>query len=290
MIFVATTADNDHAMAWYLLREGAPFRRTIVPITYDDLLAAPGLPRATYVFADLELLAEPQRDEATALWERLAAQGSRLLNHPTRTLRRHDLLRALHDSGRNCFAAHRATDDLGAVRFPVFLRGEDDHDGRRSDLLTDATSLHAALDDLSAHDRARMLVVEFCDTADTRGVYRKYAAFMVGDTVIARHLMCSTDWQVKEADLLDADLLREELEYVERAPHERELREIFALARVDYGRVDYSLLDGTLQVWEINTNPTLVMPTYDPKRPRTPVRNRFTERLAPCWTALDQRT
>ena len=61
MIFVATTADNDHAMAWYLLREGAPFRRTIVPVTYDDLLAAPALPRATYVFADVELVADDQR-------------------------------------------------------------------------------------------------------------------------------------------------------------------------------------------------------------------------------------
>jgi hypothetical protein len=114
MIFVATTADNDHAMAWYLSMEGAHLRRTIVPVTYDDLLAAPALPRATYCFADLELLALEERAEATELWDRLAAQGSRLLNHPTRTLRRYDLLRTLHDSGRNRFTVHRPTDDLSA--------------------------------------------------------------------------------------------------------------------------------------------------------------------------------
>ena len=120
-------------------------------------------------------------------------------------------------------------------------------------------------------------------------MYRKYATFVIGDTVIARHLIGSTDWQVKEADLLDTDLLCEEVEYVDANPHERELREVFALAHVDYGRVDYSLHDGRMQVWEINTNPTLVMPTYDPKRPRTPVRNRFTERVAPCWAEIDRR-
>jgi hypothetical protein len=171
----------------------------------------------------------------------------------------------------------------------VFLRIEDDHEGRRSGLLDDAAALSQALDTLAAEDRARTIVVEFCDVGDARGVYRKYAALVIGDTVIARHLLGSTDWQVKEADLLDADLLREEVEYVDSNPHEHELREVFALAHVDYGRVDYSLLDGRMQVWEINTNPTLVMPTYDPKRPRTPVRNRFTARLAPCWTELDQR-
>ena len=241
------------------------------------------------MFADLELASDDQRARATALWERLAASGSRLLNHPTRTLRRYDLLRALHAPGRNQFTVYRTSEDLTDVRFPVFLRIEDDHEGRRSGLLDDHAALSQALDGLAAEDRARMLVVEFCDVGDAGGVYRKYAAHVIGDTVIARALLGSTDWQVKEADLLDADLLREEVEYVDSNPHEHELREVFALAHVDYGRVDYSLLDGRMQVWEINTNPTLVMPTYDPKRPRTPVRNRFTARLAPCWTELDRR-
>jgi hypothetical protein len=289
MIFVATTADNDHAMAWYLSMEGAHLRRTIVPVTYDDLLAAPALPRATYCFADLELLALEQRAEATELWDRLAAQGSRLLNHPTRTLRRYDLLRTLHDSGRNRFTVHRPTDDLSAVRYPVFLRGEDDHDGRRTELLADRPALDDALGAFAEHDRARLLVVEFCDTADAHGVYRKYAAFVVGDAVLARHMMCSTDWQVKEADLRAPDLVREELDYVEANPDEAQLRELFELARVDYGRIDYSRLDGELQVWEINTNPTIVMPTYHQRLMRAPVRDLFAARLAPCWAALDAR-
>jgi hypothetical protein len=174
----------------------------------------------------------------------------------------------------------------------VFLRNELDHEGRRSGLLADADALAAALRATAATDTAshRTLVVEFVDTADVHGVYRKYAAFMVGDTVLARHLIGSTDWQVKEADLLDAQFLREELEYVEANPHETELRALFALAHVDYGRLDYSFdADGCMQVWEINTNPTIVMPTYNHRRPRAPVRDLFASRLAPCWTEIDRR-
>ena len=101
--------------------------------------------------------------------------------------------------------------------------------------------------------------------------------------------MCSTDWQVKEADLRAPELLREELAFVEANPDEVRLREVFELAHVDYGRIDYSRLDGELQVWEINTNPTIVMPTYHQRRARAPVRDLFAARLAPCWTALDTR-
>ena len=289
MIFFATTADNDHAMAWYLSMEGAHLRRTIVPITYDDLLAAPALPRATYCFADVELLPVHQRDQATELWNRLAARGDRLLNHPTRTLRRYELLRTLHRAGRNRFTVHRPSDDLSGVRYPVFVRGENDHDGSRTELLADRPALDAALAGFADHDRARLLVVEFCDTADVHGTYRKYAAFVVGGTVLARHLMFSTDWQVKEADLREPELLREELAYVEANPDEAQLREVFELANVAYGRVDYSRLDGELQVWEINTNPTIVMSTYHQRRQRAPVRDLFATRLAPCWIALDAR-
>jgi hypothetical protein len=52
-------------------------------------------------------------------------------------------------------------------------------------------------------------------------------------------------------------MAREELEYVQRNPHEEELREIFAIANIDYGRIDYSILDGKVQTWEINLNPTI---------------------------------
>ena len=44
---------------------------------------------------------------------------------------------------------------------------------------------------------------------------------------------------------------------MESNPHEAEVRRIFDLARIEYGRIDYAFRDGRMQVWEINTNPML---------------------------------
>jgi len=38
----------------------------------------------------------------------------------------------------------------------------------------------------------------------------------------------------------------------------------FTIAGIEYGRADYGLIDGEVQVWEINTNPAL--PSHDPKK------------------------
>jgi len=49
----------------------------------------------------------------------------------------------------------------------------------------------------------------------------------------------------------------EELEYVTTNPHQKQLSEIFELAQVEYGRIDYAMKDGRVQTWEINLNPTI---------------------------------
>jgi hypothetical protein len=56
---------------------------------------------------------------------------------------------------------------------------------------------------------------------------------------------------------------------------------------VDYGRVDYTIVGGRIQVYEINTNPQITVPgwsgTGDPRRTRIKVEfaERFVERVAP---------
>jgi len=126
-----------------------------------------------------------------------------------------------------------------------------------SPLLRSRGELEAVLDGLHRKGEVRdgLMIVEFCDTADANGIYRKYGAFIVGDRVFARHLMFSRDWVLKRRDLSEPEMLREQRQYVEENPHEAALREIFRLAGIDYGRMDYGLLNGKIQVWEINTNP-----------------------------------
>ena len=50
------------------------------------------------------------------------------------------------------------------------------------------------------------------------------------------------------------------------------MREIFRLAQIDYGRIDYGLLGDDLQVWEINTHPSV---------------KKLTPRLTMAFTAID---
>jgi hypothetical protein len=45
--------------------------------------------------------------------------------------------------------------------------------------------------------------------------------------------------------------------YVQSNPHEHDLMRAFEIAEIDYGRADYGIVDGQIQIWEINTNPFL---------------------------------
>jgi hypothetical protein len=234
------------------------------------LLRARAAPAAGhYIFADLERLSPDQALRARWLWEELArsSRGARLLNHPTRAMRRYELLRVLHERGINTFDVYRLTEGRWPARYPVFLRGENDHGGARSGLLR---TRHELEDAIAAVERDRgsregVLITEFCDTADDQGLYRKYSAFVVGDTVFPKNVLFSKHWVLKRTDLLEEDLLREERAHVETNPHADRLREIFRLARIEYGRVDYGLLNGAIQVWEINTNPHVT--SLDPRGP-----------------------
>jgi hypothetical protein len=105
---------------------------------------------------------------------------------------------------------------------------------------------------------ADVIVTEFCDTADATGLYRKYSSFCVDGCILPRHVFFSDEWMIKQWKLLTESSKQEEADYLAANPHAALLRELFAVARVDYGRVDYSLLDGQLQVWEINTNPMII--------------------------------
>lgn len=273
----------------YLASWGRPLASRVVPLTYDDVFAAPLLRAATYVFADLERLAPAAAARAARLHDALAARGFRMLNHPTRSLRRYHLLRALAARGTNRFAVYRVGEAVAC--FPVFVRVENDHEGSRTALLPDRAALTAAITALERAGvaRDRLLVTEFCDTADARGIYRKYSAFVIGDRIVPRHVFYSRCWMVKLPDLVDDDLLAEERAYVESNPHQDQLRAIFGLAGLEWGRIDYGLLDGALQVWEINTNPQIMSFADGGGPARLPQHARAAVALRSAFEAIDHR-
>lgn len=215
----------------------------------------------TYVFSALEQLSPAMERLVELLHAQLAAcEGVRILNRPGRTLRRYELLTALSREGRNPHRAVRASEDFSALRYPVFIRGERTHDGALSPLLNNAHEVEAWIGRLVVIGRPldELLVIEFCDTADANGVYRKYAAFIIGDQILPRSLDYGHDWMLKRSGTeYTRETLAEEREFVETNPHEQQLREIFAIAGVDYGRIDYAIKDGRVVTWEINLHPTI---------------------------------
>lgn len=238
-------------------------------LTYNSLRETRELERATYLFTDHERLAPPELELARRLWRTLsdARPPLRLLNDPFRVLGRLDLLTLLADQGINRFRGVRASapsDVLASLRYPVFVREEAAHTGPLTPLIEDVDALVRTLRRLRARGyyRRDLLVVEFCDTADGSGVIRKYAAFFVGNKVLPRHVLFGRDWILKTTELEGPAFDAERDEYLKANPHATEIARIFELARIDFGRIDYGLLDGKPQVWEINTNPTVRTVTW----------------------------
>jgi len=261
MIHFVVPADGAFTLTDYLERDLPEMSRRMRVIRYEDLPGMQEFPRGTWVWSGLDQLLPGMLRLVTAVHGRLeAAGGGRFLNHPTWTLLRFELLDLLHRSGRNSFRAVRAGGNLRGLRYPVFLRGERSHDGNFSSLLHTPGDVEQAIGKavIQGHDLGDLMVIEFCPVADPDGFYRKYAAFKVGDRIIPRSLQHGRHWMVKFADsAFTRALVMEEKEYMTRNPHGAELAELFRLAEVEYGQIDYSFQDGRMQTWEINLNPTI---------------------------------
>ena len=50
---------------------------------------------------------------------------------------------------------------------------------------------------------------------------------------------------------------------------------IYQLANLDYGRIDYAVVNGKIQTWEINDNPQLLSNPFKYERGRWPVHREF---------------
>jgi hypothetical protein len=227
---------------------------------YGRLFLMRRFPAGTYVFSDIERLSKSDRARAQRVRDCLArSPGFCVLNEPQHSWRRFKLLRTLYEQGDNAFNVHRLVDDPQPERFPVFVRGENDHKGARSILLASQAELEKYSTTLDRMWKGRdgMIATEFCDISNGKGIYRKYAAFRIGDRILPRHLFFSESWCVKGWERIDPELLEEERRYIAENPHREFLADIFDQAHIEFGRIDYGVLNGRVQVWEINTNPML---------------------------------
>ncbi|RNL62926.1 hypothetical protein EFK50_14465 [Nocardioides marmoriginsengisoli] len=246
-----------------------------------DLAAAPA--PGLHVLTDFERLLGPEQRFARRLHGRLRKRaGLRVLGDPGRWLGRHALLRRLHEEGINDFRAY-TVDELGPqVRFPVFLRWANAHEGSMSKPIHDLATLEKRLAKVARENRRRwrwirdqLLVVELVDAVSDDGVFRKYSIARIGDEYIPRHLVVDRDWVTKGPVVVTPEIVAEEEAFL-ASPADLDLvKQVFEIAGIEFGRIDWGYAGGRAQFWEINTNPMLA-PHNAPDPLRRPSQERQT--------------
>jgi hypothetical protein len=243
---------------------------------YVEVMTAPALPRATYVFTDMDRLPLRNLRDVALRWRQLRDRGMRMLNDPARMLSRYGLLRRLADAGINHFNAYRVDEGRLPERWPVFLRCEGDHRGPTSDLIHGP----AALSDEIARavdggmPLSAMLIIEYAAEEAAPGLFRKYACYRVGDAAFASMCIDGDGWAVKygrEEVPIPPELTDEEYHILRNNPWGPALAPAFEIAGVEFGRADFGLVGGRPQIYEVNTNPHVMFgrPYPQPLRDRS---------------------
>lgn len=269
MIFVVSTPGHDYTSK--ALRQW-PFEGAVPVVKatdYSKLFRFEKLPRATYVFADIDRLYPWERSLAAEMFRGMVAAGLKCLNDPARVLTRYPLLRALARAGINPFDVYRADDAPRPHRFPVFIRSESDHEAPHMRLYGTQAALDRALQRLL--DRGvpltDLLVVEFVDLADEHGRYAKFGSFRFGGALHYDHHYVSERWVTKfhkgSEHLWNDEMLAEDRRAVLANETPDAVRRAFEIADIEWGRADYGLSGDRSIVFEINTNPNIVR--FDPE-------------------------
>ena len=256
---------------------GAP---RIETLHYDRVFAERRLARALYVFTDHDRLSDWDLELAAVLHRSLAAQGVPVLNDPARVRTRFALLRALHEAGLNDFNVYRADEGVKPARYPVFLRRAAGHGAPVSGLLPDADALAQAVEAALAEGvpESSLLIVEYAAEPARPGLFRKLAVSRIGPRLLPQACVHDDNWLVKygKVGIGTPELYADERRILRDNPYAEPALRAFEIAGIDYGRADLGVVRGRVQVYEINTNPTLRrgLPHPDPQR---------SENLAHIW-------
>ncbi|HTL28254.1 MAG TPA: hypothetical protein VL282_03495 [Tepidisphaeraceae bacterium] len=259
MIYFFTHHHHSYTIKSFLDGWGRSVRPHVTLRNYDELRFSHRLAPGGYIFADLDRIDSANRKFVEAVGEQLAARDWPMLNRPSQIVYRVDLLKKARDAGLSRVAAYRVDQIPADLRYPAFVRIDDDHTGRLGPPCNDGAALEESIKTFSDISRENLFVFEFADARGSDGVYRKYAVQNTNGTLTPRHIMFSHDWIVKYTKLVDPHLLEEEEKFITQMPDwiAEQVRQIFTLAGTTYGRLDFGVIDGRVQPWEINLNPML---------------------------------
>ena len=249
-------------------------RQWLKSLTYEELFFERAGPVGHYIFTDFDRITRYEIEclaSFAASLEKLVPEAH-ILNHPLRVLERLPLLVELHRKGINDFTANRIECGERPPSYPAFIRAEDGYGGPETDLLRDDAGFDLALAGLQ--DRGLPLrgriAVGYAGERGADGFFRKYGAFNIAGAILPHHIQRNRGWVVKK-DIADLDwtiprdrsdrltelAVTEEIDFVRDNPHEQTLARAFSIAGIDFGRADYGIVNGRVQIYEINTNPSL---------------------------------
>jgi hypothetical protein len=262
-------------------------------ISYGELeRRPPRQPPATYIFTDVDRLHPSMAMQAATHYRKLRRQGEKVLNDPARVLSRFGLLRALNRAGINDFDAYRVEDLEQPRRWPVFLRVDGSHGEPASGLLHSRAELEAAIATSIENGlpRSLLLIIEYAAEPVRPGVFRKLSVFRLGDRLLGYTCVHDNQWIVKygRAAVAPLELYEEEYEFVAGNPFAEVMRPVFEIAGVEYGRVDFGLVGGRPQIYEINTNPDIKLrPEPSPIARRNESNDLFKANYLAAMAAID---
>jgi hypothetical protein len=263
----------------------------LTPLAYEDLTTMSRIRPRGMIFGDIDRLTGRMAEKMARLCDRARAgmPVGTVLNHPTRSMRRYELLRNLHARGINSFNVYRLSEAREPQRYPVFLRRDSGHDGAASEPLPDRVAVDREIERLLAAGVPRddILMVEYLDYRSSDGRFRKCGAYLIGDRFIPYQVEIADKWVVKLPAIVGPETAEEELAYVTgKHGHEALLRDVFAFANIQYGRIDYAIVDGKPQIFEINTNPVIIGPRSK-VRERRAVFEHVIPRIRRAFAAID---
>lgn len=262
-------------------------------LSYEKLWGCRWLPRGTYVMTDFDRLSPVENEIAGRLHDHLREAGLPVLNNPRHFRPRDSLLKALHAEGLNGFTCCLPAAGEWPRRYPVFLRTIAAHRGALSELLHDRAAAEAALAQAidSGHLIRDLIFIEYAaEPQPDTGSFQKHAAFRVGPHIIRANTVNDAGWMAKtgsEGIASQAQYLAERAE-MDSYPHHDYVMQVFELAGLQFGRLDFGIVAGRPQAYEINTNPSMTLTVAHPNATRSETVGLVKSRLASALADVTQ--
>lgn len=289
MINIFIHENNQHTLR-RLTRAQGTFAN-VQPVIYQDVFRQLAVPVGTMIFTDLEFL-NPLEIEVAASMARSVekvAPGTRILNHPSYASERYELLRRMWNKGASPVSVVRLNSGDLPEKYPVFIRSEDGCSGPETTLIENESDYLAAVAALRLGGKPikGRIAVSYEAEPDADGYFRKFGVFRIGDHIVPQHIQYNRDWVVKSNQLgRKAELVTEELDYIQTNPHKELVRDAFDTGDLQFGRADFGFKAGAFVLYEINTNPTF--PRFKGGSPeRAERRDLLRDRLRDAFESID---